>query len=150
MKKFEEENEIDLWKIALNERIFYRFNNFHKFSSEEILKIDEMSIRFFQRILDEINPDYFLTKQPSFHHLELFKEMCKKTKCKTLMLSPPKLGYKTMLSQDVTTIDYFSELESISFKKRDWQFFFTYSLRALRRVRQHIFNLTKANKKLNG
>ena len=37
-----------------------------------------------------------------------------------------------------------------SFKKRDWQFFFTYSLRALRRVRQHIFNLTKANKKLNG
>ena len=37
-----------------------------------------------------------------------------------------------------------------SFKKRDWQFFFTYSVRALRRVRQHIFNLTKANKKING
>ena len=35
-----------------------------------------------------------------------------------------------------------------SFKKRDWQFFFTYSIRAFRRVRQHIFNLTKANKKL--
>tara|TARA_B100000131_G_scaffold317466_1_gene359538 strand:+ start:107 stop:1621 length:1515 start_codon:yes stop_codon:yes gene_type:complete len=36
-----------------------------------------------------------------------------------------------------------------SLKKRDWQFFFTYSIRALRRVRQHIFNLTKANKKIN-
>ena len=36
-----------------------------------------------------------------------------------------------------------------SFRKRDWQFLFTYSIRALRRVRQHIFNLTKANKKLN-
>ena len=34
-----------------------------------------------------------------------------------------------------------------SLRKRDWQFFFTYSVRALRRVRQHIFNLTKANKK---
>ena len=34
-----------------------------------------------------------------------------------------------------------------SLRKRDWQFFFTYSIRALRRVRQHIFNLTKANKK---
>ena len=120
LKKFEEENEINLWTMALNERIFYRFNNFHKFSSDEILKIDEMSIRFFQRVLDEINPDYFLTKQPSFHHLELFKEICKKTKCKILMLSPPKLGYKTMLSEDVTTIDYFSELQSISFKKRDF------------------------------
>ena len=29
------------------------------------------------------------------------------------------------------------------FKKRDWQFLFTYGLRAIRRVRQHIFNLTR-------
>jgi anaerobic magnesium-protoporphyrin IX monomethyl ester cyclase len=29
-------------------------------------------------------------------------------------------------------------------KKRDWQFLFTYGFRALRRVRQHIFNLTSA------
>ncbi|MBT4258404.1 MAG: hypothetical protein HOD90_00665 [Nitrospina sp.] len=29
------------------------------------------------------------------------------------------------------------------FKKRDWQFLFTYGIRAIRRVRQHIFNLTK-------
>ena len=36
-----------------------------------------------------------------------------------------------------------------SFRKRDWQFLFTYGVRALRRVRQHIFNLTKANKKIN-
>lgn len=32
----------------------------------------------------------------------------------------------------------------LSFKKRDWQFLFTYGLRAIRRVRQHIFNLTQA------
>ena len=32
------------------------------------------------------------------------------------------------------------------FKKRNWQFLFTYSIRAIRRVNQHIFNLThKAN-----
>jgi len=29
-------------------------------------------------------------------------------------------------------------------RKRDWQFLFTYGWRALRRVRQHIYNLTKA------
>lgn len=32
-----------------------------------------------------------------------------------------------------------------SFRKRDWQFLFTYSARAVRRVRQHVFNLTEAN-----
>ncbi len=31
----------------------------------------------------------------------------------------------------------------LSFKKRDWQFLFTYGGRAIRRVRQHIFNLTR-------
>ena len=30
----------------------------------------------------------------------------------------------------------------LKFKKRDWQFLFTYSIRAIRRVKQHIFNLT--------
>ncbi len=30
----------------------------------------------------------------------------------------------------------------LKFRKRDWQFLFTYSVRAIRRVRQHIFNLT--------
>jgi hypothetical protein len=32
------------------------------------------------------------------------------------------------------------------FKKKDWQFLLTYSFRAIRRVRQHVFNLTKTNK----
>ena len=31
----------------------------------------------------------------------------------------------------------------LTFRLRDWQFLFTYGLRAIRRVRQHIFNLTR-------
>ena len=31
----------------------------------------------------------------------------------------------------------------LTFRKRDWQFLFTYGVRALRRVRQHVFNLTR-------
>ena len=32
-----------------------------------------------------------------------------------------------------------------SFRKRDWQFLFTYGWRAIRRVRQHVYNLTSAD-----
>ena len=32
-----------------------------------------------------------------------------------------------------------------SFNKKDWQFLFIYSFRAIRRVRQHIFNLTRGS-----
>ncbi|MBN8216763.1 MAG: B12-binding domain-containing radical SAM protein [Spirochaetes bacterium] len=31
----------------------------------------------------------------------------------------------------------------LTFRKRDWQFLFTYGLRAIRRVRNHLFNLTR-------
>jgi len=31
----------------------------------------------------------------------------------------------------------------LSFRKRDWQFIFTYGVRAIRRVNQHVYNLTK-------
>ena len=37
-----------------------------------------------------------------------------------------------------------------SFRLRDWQFLFTYGLRAIRRVRQHIFNLTREQGKSDG
>jgi radical SAM superfamily enzyme YgiQ (UPF0313 family) len=33
------------------------------------------------------------------------------------------------------------------FRKRDWQFLFTYGIRAIRRVRQHVFNLTRNSTK---
>jgi radical SAM superfamily enzyme YgiQ (UPF0313 family) len=35
----------------------------------------------------------------------------------------------------------------LKFRKRDWQFLFTYGIRALRRVRQHVFNLTRNSTK---
>ena len=38
----------------------------------------------------------------------------------------------------------------LSFRKRDWQFLFIYGVRAIRRVRQHIFNLTREQGKSKG
>jgi anaerobic magnesium-protoporphyrin IX monomethyl ester cyclase len=37
-----------------------------------------------------------------------------------------------------------------SFRKRDWQFLFTYGIRAIRRVRNHVFNLTREQGKSQG
>jgi len=112
LKGIEEKYQINLWKLAINERIFYRFYNFHKFTEKEILSIEEKSVKIFEKIFEEVKPDYFITKQPSFHHLELFKSMCEKNNCKTIMLSYPKLAYRMLISEDVNKIDYLSNLES--------------------------------------
>ena len=37
LKQFEQKYNVNLWKLAINERIFYRFNRLHKFSTNDIL-----------------------------------------------------------------------------------------------------------------
>ena len=102
---------MNLWNLAINERIFYKFFNFHKFTREEILKIDESSCKLFEQIIDEINPDYFITKLTGFHHLEILYKMCKKLNIKTLMLNVPKIGFKCIISDESGKLDFISKLE---------------------------------------
>ena len=45
LKYFEKKYGINLWKLAINERHFYRFNKFYKFSDNEILSISD-GLRF--------------------------------------------------------------------------------------------------------
>ena len=39
LQNIEKRYKINLWELAVNERIFYRFNNFYKFTDDEILAI---------------------------------------------------------------------------------------------------------------
>ena len=121
LREFENSQNVNLWNLALNERIFYRFFDYHKFSDQEIMKIEESSIKFFQRIIDEVKPDYFLTKQPSFHHLELFRIMCENYNCKVIMMSFPKIAYRMLISKNVTELDYTKKLNEYPIVKKSFQ-----------------------------
>ena len=113
LKKFEEKYKIDLWKLAQNERIFLYFKYFHKFSSNEILNILEQECKFFEKILEEIKPDFFFTKIPSLHHQELFVQMCKRLEIKTQILTYSPLGKHCMLFQEISKLDYIDDLKNI-------------------------------------
>ena len=46
MKKCEEKYDLNLWQIAINERIFQDYNPFYRFSRNEILSIlDELGVK---------------------------------------------------------------------------------------------------------
>lgn len=105
LTSFEKKYNIDIWKLAINERIFYRFYNFHKFTSDEILSIDEQACKLFEQIIDEIKPDFFITKEPTFHHLELFYEFCRMKNIRVLMLGMSYLGGKCIISEESTKLD---------------------------------------------
>tara|TARA_B110000196_G_scaffold290175_1_gene276263 strand:+ start:250 stop:891 length:642 start_codon:yes stop_codon:yes gene_type:complete len=105
LKQFEKNHNLNLWKLAINERIFYHFFNFHKFSDDEILSIEEQTCKFFESVLDEIKPDFLLIKEPGYHHLQLLYEICRSKGIQILILTVPKIGSKCIISQDSTRFD---------------------------------------------
>jgi len=104
LTSFEEKYNINLWLLALNERLFYEYNEFHKFSREEILSILEDECKFFEKIL-EINPKFLITLNTTFHHHELFYQMCKATGVKALVLNQSVFGYKCVISEQPHMFD---------------------------------------------
>jgi len=118
LSSFEKKYNIDLWKLAINERIFYRFFDFHKFTSDEILSIDEHACKLFESVLDEVKPDFIVTKEPAFHHLEIFYELCRARGIKVLMLSIPKVGFRCMISEEPQKISTNKTLQDVQGKNR--------------------------------
>ena len=120
LENFEKIFEINIWKLAINERIFYRFNDYHKFSRNEILSIEEQSCKLFEEILNEVKPDFFITKETAFHHLELFYQMCLKNQIQVLMINQPNLGKSAMVTNKCRIPDFIKNYESTKSKNRDF------------------------------
>jgi hypothetical protein len=105
LKNFEEKFEIKLWDIAYSERIFYKHNPFYKFQRDEILSIFEQECKFFEKVLNEVKPNFLIIKTTDLHRNHLLAEMCRASGVKILMLSASRLGYRSSISSQSDKID---------------------------------------------
>ena len=105
LSNFEKKYGIGLWNLAVNERLFHRFNTFYKFSTEEIWLILEQECKFFENILDEIKPNFFVTREPFLHQDELFYQMCRAKGIKVLVSSAAKAANKCIISEHSAELD---------------------------------------------
>jgi hypothetical protein len=78
LKNFEKKYNIDLWHVLYMEKTFYqKYNKYYKFNYEEILSIVEKECKFFEEVLDEIKPDYFLSNIITQQQSYLLSRICK-------------------------------------------------------------------------
>lgn len=105
LKKFEDKYKINLWLLAFNERIF-QYNDYYHFTSYEILSILEQECKLFEKILEEINPDFVILPSTTFHHCHLFFELCKAKNIKRLLLMPTRFGNRVMIASQNEPLDY--------------------------------------------
>ena len=115
LSKFEKKYSIDLLKLGINERILYRYNDFYKFSTKEILLILEQECKLFESILDEINPDFVIIGWPTLHNKQLFYELAKSRGIKVLVSFPTKIGKRCAISSIPHKVHFktkFDDMES--------------------------------------
>jgi len=105
LKKFEKKYGIDLWKLAYSERIFYKFNIYHKFKSDEILEIFEKECKFFEKVLDEAQPNFLIIKMVDYHHGLLLCKMCESKGIKILTMSPTRFANRYMITEEAGLLD---------------------------------------------
>ena len=110
LSNFEKKYHLNLWLLALNERLFYRFNYFYKFTRNEILSILEQECKMFETILDEVKPDFLIMKTTDMHHNQIFYQMCRSKGIKVMMLEQSRFGHKCLVTQERDKIDYVSSL----------------------------------------
>lgn len=114
LKSVEKKHKIDLWKIAYNDRIFFKYNDFYKFTTDEILSIIEQGCRLFENILDEVKPDFLLIPVTNSGRMHIFYEICKARGIKVLMLIASRFGFRCMISEEAEKIDYIEDASSSS------------------------------------
>ncbi|NDF25823.1 MAG: hypothetical protein EB149_07590 [Thaumarchaeota archaeon] len=119
LESFEEKYSINLWKFAINERLFYKYNQFHKFSKNEILSILEQECKLFENILHEVNPNYVIMQDAGLHHGNLFSEICKKNGIRVIIINISKFGGGCYLSEKIHTIDNLDTLDKINPRGRN-------------------------------
>lgn len=101
IKNLEKKFSIPLRKIILGDRFFYKYNNYYKFSDNQILSIVEQELEFYDKILDEIKPDFIIIRPPEFQDIELFYEVCKAKKIPILILASTRLGKRWTIAPKI-------------------------------------------------
>lgn len=109
LSKIEEKYGIELWKLAYNDRIFYKYNDFYKFTTDEVLFLIEQECKFFEKILDEIKPDFIILQITNNFKNHLFYELCKAKGIKVMMTISARVGDKFIISQNDNSIDYLGQ-----------------------------------------
>lgn len=103
---FENKYRINLWKLIYGDRRLQKeTQRYYEFSRKEHLLILEQACRFFEDILNEVNPDFLITRATTSHHDHLLYSLCKALGIKIIMLGRTRASFRVILSENIDRLD---------------------------------------------
>lgn len=114
LKSVEQKYKINLWTLINNDRYLNDSNNFYKFSTDLILSITEQQIKFFEKILEDLNPDYVIMANPPLNANYLFSIICRSRNIDTLILTPSRFLNKYFVDDGKLSLNFSQTTNSIN------------------------------------
>ena len=105
LELFEKKYKISLWQIIYSDRFFNKYNKYHLFTEDEIFQLVQNECKFFERVLDDINPDFVIIKMTESHQDYLFHEICLAKKIRILTAGAVRFSGRTIISSEVDKMD---------------------------------------------
>ncbi len=105
LKNIEQKYNLNLWNIIYNDRIFFNFNEFYKFSRDQVLSIVEQELRLFEKILDEVKPD-FVCLYPVLRTSYLFSLICKSRNITPIIFQASRIPGKSMINANIDALEF--------------------------------------------
>ena len=121
LENFQKKYGIDLSELANHDRILNKYNEYYNFSEEEINSILEHECKFFEMVLDNVNPNYFITGETALQPNHLFSEICKRKGIKVLMLNHANWKTFCYISEARHKIDGFIKLSNDEYQSCNFE-----------------------------
>lgn len=135
LQSLENKFSLQLQKLVYADRLFYKYNYYHKFSDEEIFSIVQQELELYEQVLDEINPDFIVMRTPEFQDIDIFSEVCKARKIPLLLLASARMGNRYLITQDPNSPVIFDKFD------KDFQ------IKDFPSLRKYVEDFSQAHKK---
>ena len=111
LEEIEKKYRFNIWKIIYSDINFYKYNEYHKFSYDEILIIIEQECRFFEKVLDEVEPDFLAIRITDLSNAQILQKICIGKEIKVLMLGFTRFGNRAYISHEYDYLDVEKQLD---------------------------------------
>ena len=119
LEQIEKKYKFNIWKIVYSDINFYKYNEYHKFKYDEILTIIEQECRLFEKVIDEVNPNYFIVRITDLSNAQILQKICISKGIKVLMLGFTRFGNRGYISQEYDYLEI--ENKEISEEERSFE-----------------------------
>ena len=125
LSSIEQKYHFSIWKIVFSDINFYKYNEYYKFDFDKILTIVEQECRFYEKILDEIEPKYLAIRITDSSNGQFLQNICSAKGIKILMLGFSRFGNRAYISHEYDYLE-FSENHKIKVEDKSFEDIYNY------------------------